>query len=1098
MEPTRITQSGVPLLVRTGFNGSNYDLSAVGSAAAQQVYGVQSGKLSYPSDAAENLAVQRFDPPSGSPVSTYTAEVQGFSTNIDCEILHLKNATTTYLPWRSIAAPFFVVNITTESCHIKNAIVGQGADNNYYRDNDVTENYQGRFQNFTCNTGGDSSARYPLNGNSSMDHRFLMSMTHLQWAPHRPVEQSSATWVTQLTAVLCKPTYSIDNYSVSYTQTQQTPRMQAVKKPSTNSTLENFKDSNLIQAVVTSFKNTTFGEGGVDYVVTQVPSFFQAMKAIHNASTLEPFMDPNLLKDLGSRMFQDAGASIARQNLMSSQYSNANGSSTYTENRLQVKRLTVGLIATCLGLLVCVSILEVFVRPWNTVSCEPKSIGALSTILVASQNLRQRLIGTGSAPSIDLQRQFSREKFQTVIVQQGLNSFALEPVPDSAEKAGSSPSTPIDAKVEWWHPMAVKAWFTILIIVLPLCFVGILEGLQQVSDSRDGLVDVTNSNVDSQILSTYLPAFVTLVLGMLFTSLDCAVSVFAPFAALRRGNVPATRSIMFGSAGELPPLALFQSLQSRQFARCLTIIAAFVSSLLAIVVSALYTVETVVKHQTVSLQQADFINWTHIDMSQDDGFAGSVTNLLAYEDTSYPQWTYDNLVLPSLTTTSAKIPASFTGGESIVIRVPVIRGSLDNCTAVPSRNINVTAEGAPRSCADCNDLVQLNYQMTLPFSLCGPDSKNYTSATWSQTYTAPNDSSVIYAGKGTALRWSPSSQDESGSIIGDGGVILDSPSDTITSYYDVDNFLPGCPSFSYSLGMANAGTNTRKTGPGGGLTWTSKQNVTVVYCYQRLEQVMANVTFSYPDFKINSTTPPIPLEETAVVITQNHTQQWFDISLNTFINSLQDLSDSIKGRNNINSFIQALSWGHDGVSLDQLYNNGDISTLNASANRLYGQYVAQTISANMRTSNPPSSANASYNVNQNPTNYTATLRRPTQRLHQNRGPKIALQVMLACLAASAMATYIVMDTKKVLPHNPCSIAGTMSLLAESEMCRTREVIPEGSEWKSERELHKEGVFGGLLFRMGWWGETEDTLGKKEQNGRIFGIDVAGRSDGEVR
>lgn len=873
--------------------------------------------------------------------------------------------------------------------------------------------------------------------------------------------------------------------------------MQAVKKPGTNSTLKDFNDSNLIQAVIASFKNTTFGQGGVDYVVTQVPSFFQVMKAVYNASTLEPFMDPNLLQNLGSRMFQDASAGVARQNLMASQYISASGSSTYRENRLQVKRLTVGLMATCLGLLVCMSILEVFVRPWNTVPCEPKSISALSTILAASRSLRQRLASTGSATLDDMQRRFSRDKFQTVIVQQEPNSFVLELVPDAAEKAGSPPSTPIDAKDEWWHPMAVKGWFTALIIVLPLSFVVILEILQHVSDSRDGIVDVTGPNVDSQILSTYLPAFVTLVLGMLYTSLDGTISIFAPLAALRRGNVLAIRSIMFGSVGELPPIALIQSLRSRHFAHCLTIIAAFVSSLLAIVVSALYTQETVVRYQKVSLQQADFINWTHVDLSQDDGFAGSVTNLIAYEATPYPQWTYDDLVLPSLTASSAKISAPFDGSKSVVVSVPAIRGSLGNCSEVPPRLISVAAEGAPASCSDCNDLVQLNYKMALPYILCGSGSKNST-ATWTQSYAAPNDSSVVYAGKGTALQWFPPSHNESPSIIGDGAVRLDNPQDVIKSDYDVDNLVPGCPSFSYSLGMANAGTKTKKTGEGGGITWSSKQNISIVYCYQRLEQVMANVTFSYPDFKINSTTPPIPLEETAVVITQNNTQQWFDVSLNTFVNSLQDLPVSIKGRNFIDRFIQTLFWGHDGLPLDQLYNNGNISALNAAANKLYGKYIAQAISANMRTSAPPKSANTIYNVNQNPTNYTAILRHPTQRLHQNRGPKIALQAMLAFLAACAMATYIVMDTKKVVPHNPCSIAGTMSLLAESEMCRTRQVIPEGSEWKSEKELDREGIFRGLVFRMGWWGGNEDTRGEEEEKGRSFGIDVAGRIDGEGR
>ncbi len=823
------------------------------------------------------------------------------------------------------------------------------------------------------------------------------------------------------------------------------------------------------------------------------------MKAKHRVSTLKPFMDPNLLQDLGSRMFQDASANIAFKNLMVSQYGSTTGSFTYTEDRLQVKHLTVGLMATCLSLLVCISILEVFVRPWNTVSCEPKSIGALSTILAASGNLRQRLVGTGSATMDDLQRRLAQDKFQTVIVQQERNSFVLEQLPDFAETAGSPPSSSVDAKVEWWRPMAVRCWFTALIIVLPLCFIVLLEVLQHASDSRNGIVEVANSKVDSQILSTYLPAFVTLVLAMLYTSLDSAISIFAPLAALRRGNVPATRSIMVGSVGGLPPFALFQSLRSRHVAQCLTIIAAFVSSLLAVVVSALYTVETVSKYQTMSLQQADFSDWSHVDLSKDDGFAGSVTNLIVFANIRYPQWTYNNLVFPSLTASSANIPAPIDGGKSIVVRIPAIRGSLSNCSTVPPKLINVTAQGAPPSCANCDDVVQLDFGMALPYILCGLDLKNLTTATWSQQYEAPNDSSVVYVGKGTALQWDIPTPFDGGFIIGDGGVRLDHQNGPVTNYYELDNSIPSCPSFSYSLGMASAGRKIgNATSNGGGVPWRSKQNITIVYCYQRLEQVMTNVNFSYPDFTIDSTTPPIPLEETAIVIMQDNTQNWFDISSNTFINSLQTLPVNITGRNFINSFIQALSWGHNGVSLDQLYNNGDMSTLNVAANGLYGQYIAQAISANMRTNLPPNSTNTIYNVNQKPSNYTATLHQTTRRLHQSPGPKIALQAMLAFLAVSAMATYVMMDTKRVVPHNPCSIAGMMSLLAESEMCRTREVIPEGVEWKGEREWIREGVFGGLIFRMGWWRANADMLGEEGKNRRIFGIDVFRRSDWEGR
>ena len=709
----------------------------------------------------------------------------------------------------------------------------------------------------------------------------------------------------------------MDNYSVSYSNTQTTPRMEATKIPGTNASLKGIDDSMLLKAVRASFRNTTFGQGGVDYVVTQVPSYFQVMKAMYNVSTLAPFMDPMLLQNLGSSIYKSASAQVASEQLISPLESSTTGSLIYSDNRLQVKRLTVGLIATFLGLLLCISILEIYLRPWNTVSCQPQSIGAMATILAASQNLRERLVNTGSVAMDTLHRRFSQQKFYTIIIQQEIPSFVLEPVPSFDPTAAALPSARVAG---WWRPIAVRIWFIALIIVLPLCFIVALEVVQQVSDTRNGFVDVSNSSVDSPLVANYLPAAFAVVLGMMYTSLEFAISVFAPLAALKRGNVSANRSITVDPLGSLPPFALLKSIRSRHFAQSLAIIAAFVSSLLAIVVSALYSVESVSKDRTVSLQQADFFNLSHVDLSQDDGFAGPGTNLITYENTPFPQWTFDNLALPSLHLSLGTKSFALNDGESIIVTVPAIRGSLSDCSEVPQESTDVIAMGAPASCADCNDLVQLSYNITLPYSLCGPVSKKSTNVNWIQTYATPNDSSVTYTGMGTPLRLFPPSSDGN-YIFGDGAVVNTDPNDAVSSNSDLDNTMPSCPSFSYSLGMAKAGKKIGKDNSKSyqeGVLWSSKQNITVIYCYQRLEQVMTNVTFSYPDWKINITTPPVTLEETATVISQNNTQHWFEISLNTLVNSLQELPDSIKGPNYINSFIQALSCGRDCVPLDQL------------------------------------------------------------------------------------------------------------------------------------------------------------------------------------
>ena len=1084
LEPTQVIQRDVALTVTTTFNGRNLNSSAVGAHPAQQIYGVAIRQLEFPVGTSGNLVVQNFELPTGlstSLGSTYTAEVQGFSAGVDCEVLQLTNATEVRLPWFSIQAPYFLVNVTTDSCSLENVIVGQGADHGDYENNNATENYQGTFGSFTCNAGIDYSSPDPPPGNSSMDQRFFMAMTLLQWTPHSFNEEASAIWVERLTGVLCKPIYSVDNYSVTYAQTQSGPVMQAVDKlPDTNSTLKGFDASELSQAVQASFQDFYPGEGGEDFVVVPVPSFFQVMEAMNNASTLKPLLDPNLLLNLGSQILNGVAVQTAYQYFLEPTHSFTNGSLTYMENRLQVKTLTVGLMATCLGLLVCLSAFEIFVRPHNTVTCDPKLIGSNAIILKASKSFRRFLTGTGSVSLKTLERQLSRERYQTAVVRQEQESFVIVRA-SSVQKTENSPSVHPDLKMEWWQPIPIRGWFVALAIIIPLIFIAILEIVQHLSDSHNGLIDVAPSGAYSHLVWQYLPAFLLVCIATMYASLDSTVSILTPITALRQGNVSAKRSIKFNTIGRHHLHALFLSLRSRQIVQCLTIVAALVSSFLTVIVSALYKVETVPNAHVVSVERSDFFNWTHVDLSKQDGFAGVLTDLLVYWNTSYPQWTYDDLVFPSMTASLANASFQNSQSASIMVTVPAVRGSLE-CSTVPSTFINTTAAGPPPDCTTCYDVVDIDYQIALPCSLCNLNCPDPGTAIWDQTYFVPNDSSPAYVGIGTNLQWDVGSR----SISGDGyvGPQTNSPGISIVNTYR-DNYYPSCPSFSFSLGPARAVTNTHQnTSDGSGIVWTSQQNISIMYCYQRLEQVMTDVTFSYPDFIINQTAPPVPRESTAFLLTQNDTTRWFDISLNTLVGALQS-PGGVNGQNPINSFIQALVDGQNGIPIEQLYNNGNLTTLTAAANSLYGKYIAQAISINMRTKVPQ--------PDQIQTPYPATLIQQTQRLQQVRTPKIVLQAMLALMVICAAATWIIMDTKKIVPHNPCSIAGMMSLLADSELCNSADIIPEGSEWKSARVLRREGVLEGLRFRMGWWPRRG---GDGAEEKKIFGIDIDGAANGD--
>jgi hypothetical protein len=85
------------------------------------------------------------------------------------------------------------------------------------------------------------------------------------------------------------------------------------------------------------------------------------------------------------------------------------------------------------------------------------------------------------------------------------------------------------------------------------------------------------------------------------------------------------------------------------------------------------------------------------------------------------------------------------------------------------------------------------------------------------------------------------------------------------------------------------------------------------------------------------------------------------------------------------------------------------------------------------------------------------------RLMQNNRSKIALQVILGVMALFAVVIYATcFDMRQTLQQSPWSMAGVMSLLADSELCERR-IMPEGAEFMNEQELGR--VLQGWQFSL---------------------------------
>ena len=238
------------------------------------------------------------------------------------------------------------------------------------------------------------------------------------------------------------------------------------------------------------------------------------------------------------------------------------------------------------------------------------------------------------------------------------------------------------------------------------------------------------------------------------------------------------------------------------------------------------------------------------------------------------------------------------------------------------------------------------------------------------------------------------------------------------------------------------------------------------------------MTFQLPTYAISPSLPPQTLENTAINITYLPEVIKIDVSDQlTVLNS----SDELFG-----GFFSALIHGNNPMPITYLANHSMLPEVTTAMEQLYGIVPAQSINVAYRF--PFNSSTNTSAVNPaDRANLTDTLLNPNPiRLRQNVVSTRILERILATMFLCVATAFVLMDTRRVLPKNPCSIAAVASLLAGSMLGRGD--IPNGAEWGDDEKLRRRGVFEGYTFSMGWWGD-------KDGEGRRFGIDV-GRAEAE--
>ncbi|KAF3351735.1 hypothetical protein VdG2_00106 [Verticillium dahliae VDG2] len=438
---------------------------------------------------------------------------------------------------------------------------------------------------------------------------------------------------------------------------------------------------------------------------------------------------------------------------------------------------------------------------------------------------------------------------------------------------------------------------------------------------RDGLLDIGES--DSLRFVTYVPAAVAIYLGGTYSSFGSMAATFAPYSILKQRNATPERSITLRLVGKLAPHALLDALKTRHFSVAIILAANFVGGFLTIVISGLYSAIPVNNTRTVMLQQADVIDLSAGNISLEDNQAAAITSLIEYIDLQSPQWTYDDLLFNTMHPITSPSKQDLSHEQPLSAMLQAVRPGLD-CFTIPSNDRHIQV-----------------YNYTNGLTLM-PVSKD-----WLPYFVIPDKESVIHVGKACLLGWfddtkiitwgdgATDTSPESGSGMGVEGITLGDS---------------GRPSMAFTLGTVRASRSGRNEKA---RQFAVESDLATLVCYQRVDYVMANVTFSVPSVTIDTLVPPIRDESTRTVLvdpTTNTTSFAYPINrlLLSIANSLTANMTESDDIAILDGFSRALLSGRGAQPIETLAGEANVENLRKAVTRLYKTYMAQAISANMR------------------------------------------------------------------------------------------------------------------------------------------------------
>lgn len=1077
---TKMPFQNVSLEALSTFNTKNlhsyYIDTLKDSVINYEAYALMADHLNFPDGIQPDLAFLRFRLPENSTanrtLSTIRATVQSFKPLVQCEdanVVSVNASTETrdnegFLPRDHEAFLRVHANISWPSCHSSKKQPREVRDSFGIVPTKLPSRqiYGGVPRaNLICHDAEESFWNFVTIYDIRYNQTAIPSAIF-----HAELSNSSGTWgiqIVEATSTACRISYSMVPAQVTY-DLSRNPLEPIVELLQDNSTSDSgpfidgfpehdFSDRIYNGATAAPFIVGSYVTNGMDEFAPN--TFVDMMSRAGNKTPADFLSSLDAMSSAASTIFTYAGVQVANALLISETTEELQGELSTLTMRLQISSLASLAMASGLLIAAISAIVLICVRAQDVVTHPPGPIGSMAMILRDSPSFNVLLSSCGQRQLEHISGILRTFTFQSTTSGTLTGSTSIVPRRQDSVKTELLSGE----KVTWWRPLPLHPFIFALISLLPFTVIIALEVLQQLSQRTDGITSILTPDSFLVTLGTrFVPSITFIAIAILYDSIEFNVAMLAAFSRLKAGKAkgkPVITHVLLGRFS-LEPLGF--SLWNKYWETSFATLAAFLGSFLTIVASGLYTIESLPGRSPVTARRVDRFDPTWSDSVYDDGGAAiSLTNF-ALLNLSFPAWTNSELALPELQLSHedfVRINASTE--RSFTIQVPAVRAELQ-CAITSMEDMSVDVPYADNL---AGTLVVNGSTPIPPVCDVGTSTVGWSIRQEIQAYV-----------------------ENPGLLVGQ---ILDlHPSDRNFSFGELtqplqDNSPPGCPSLAFTFGNYSVQEDLSFTGNGltAQPTW-----FTTMSCTQLMAEIQTDVTLSIPDFTVISA---LPDESTAKYLASGENGQiafpWrpqlhFALEVIVWDGNITyggfgraSLVQQYKNyAYEVDGFFSLLLHPSNKVNpKDLLGRNNHDQLLNAIQGE-YRRYMAQVANKKMRV---PVATNAP------PEMYTGTWM-DTNRgvLRQDRRSKLALQIILAVMFTCGIASYLLIDTGELLPHDPCSIAGLASLLAGSSICEDHG--PIGPQISEGRKVHGSG-WEMQKFSLGWW--------RSSTGGERFGIDI---------